>query len=45
LNQTLFFFADRLVMREEAGDVGFIGSGVVRREQDGAAGEAGFNGV
>jgi len=33
------------VARKEAGDMGFIGRGVISGEQDGAAGKTGFHSV
>jgi hypothetical protein len=42
LDQLLFFFADGRVAFGKAGHVGFEGGDVVGGEQDGAAGETGF---
>jgi len=41
----MFGGADGLVFVEEALDVGLIGGGIVAWQQDGAAGETGFDGV
>jgi hypothetical protein len=45
LDEILFVFADGCEAFHELRDVGFVDSGIVARQQDGAAGQAGFHGV
>ncbi|MFL6465505.1 MAG: hypothetical protein ACJ73N_13975 [Bryobacteraceae bacterium] len=45
LHQLRFAFAHGLEFRRKTGDMRFIESGILARQQDGASGQAGFDGI
>jgi hypothetical protein len=45
LHETTLFVAGGLEAGEDGADVGFVGGGIVAGQQDGAAGQSGFDGV